>query len=101
MKITATIDCDAYGSPQIFHSAEEFEAEKQRLWDQINLDSQGRRLAIGWYARQQLRDEYPDRFPCLMIQTGWPDTSGDGPGIIQNLFLYDFTIHEDDEAQEI
>ena len=99
MKITANINTGFAGyETKIFTSRSEFDAERKRLYDQINTDSQGNRLATGWYAREIFRDEYPDLFPCLMIYRPETTDGGDGPRIIENFFLYDFEIHEDEEV---
>lgn len=100
MKITASLPSSYDWAHQIFNTQEEFETEPDRRWNKENRDSQGRRLATGWYAREEFRDPHPDQFPCLMMYKTMPTQSGDGPYVIENFFLYEFEIHEEAETNE-
>lgn len=69
-------------APQFFKNQEELDAYKASL------------RVVGPY--EQLWDETPDKFPCLMLIAS-RTYNPDGADYIHNLFLYDVEAVEEDE----
>lgn len=88
IRFTATAE---YYDTRVFENEDQFIQYLDSHWD---TNSFGRR-----FQARCLLNEEPDRYPCIMISCGQRELQS-GRDEIQNIFLYDVVVHEEEEEPE-
>lgn len=95
MEIRFTATADEYDTT-LFKTEDDFIAYLDTLWGPHGGYPPGSGKRIQY---EVLRDPEPQRYPCLMLSAGKRELYN-RKDEIQNIFLYDVEIHDDEEVED-